>query len=520
MRKWLTLFITAYFFLSFFPCFAEERGILLSDESSRDNSSRSEIEISVFAAREDAERLAEKIKSSGFDTAVRAYETEDGTTVYGVFVIMHGELPEGSIKLPLMGKGGRPESRPPPGEERPAGTPRTWKDIFSRKAGYFHAGLTVSEIYTDNAFNSRTDKKSDFSTVLSPGVWISVPPINLKPKGLDPISARSPGGLSLSRERGEGSRRYHAFLLYQSDFPQYSKYSPSGNTTTHNVKGGLVYNFPFGLSVEVNNEFARSYEIVDPVLAQGEVDKFRSNLFYAMAFFDTGNRFRFRFDYSNLLLQYDAERNKQRNREDNSFSGYLFYKLRPKTSLFAQYAFTDIRYANDMALNSKEYNLFGGFHWDVTAKSKGSVKAGWGIKDFVNFVTREFILEAKVDHRFSPKTALTLTAFRKTNETNIPDTFFVLVQGFHVKYQQMVTYKITGALDFAYTNESYGRDLTFGGKTAKRKDNVYQVSPGLQYEFRKWLKTGVFYVFTSRESNFPDFNYLSNTVLFRVTASL
>jgi hypothetical protein len=83
-----------------------------------------------------------------------------------------------------------------------------------------------------------------------------------------------------------------------------------------------------------------------------------------------------------------------------------------------------------------------------------------------------------------------------------------------------VTSKITGFLDFAYTNESYGTDLTFGGLTAKRKDNLYQASMGFQYEFRKWLKAGLSYVYSTRDSNFPDFNYSNNTFFFRMTGSL
>jgi hypothetical protein len=56
--------------------------------------------------------------------------------------------------------------------------------------------------------------------------------------------------------------------------------------------------------------------------------------------------------------------------------------------------------------------------------------------------------------------------------------------------------------------------------TGQRKDNIYQASLGLQYECRKWLKTGVLYVFTVLESNFPGFNYSSDTVLVTVTGSL
>jgi hypothetical protein len=517
MRKWLALFITACCLLSFSPCFADERGTQLSPESSKDDASLKEIEISVYAAREDAEGFAEKVKGSGFDTVVRVYQTANGGTVYGVFVLVHDELPKGPIKLDFTGNGGKDESSFPTSEEMQAGT---WKDLFSPKAGYFHVGLSVSELYTDNAYNTKTDKKSDLSTVFSPVVWLTVPRLNQKPQGLDAISTRSPGGLALSRGPEEGSRRYYTFLLYQPDIPLYSKNSPSGNTTTHNVQGGLGYKFPSGLSLEMNNEYSRSYEILNPALAPGQVNRFKSNLFYTTASFDTGNKFLFRFDYSNFILRYDAQSDQQLNRQDNFFSGYIFYKLWPKTSLFTQYSFTDIGYKTDTSLDNKQYDVFGGVQWDMTAKSTGSIKAGWGSTDFGDFVTGNFIFEATVDHRLSAKNSLRLTAFRRIDETSIPATFYTLVQGFDMKYSHMVTYMVTGSLDVSYSNEIYGGALTFGGMTGQRKDNIYQASLGLQYECRKWLKTGVLYVFTVLESNFPGFNYSSDTVLVTVTGSL
>lgn len=498
-------------------CFAGQK-----EESVGNKASRNEVEISVFTTEEEAEKLAEKIRSGGFETLVRKHKTEDDRTVYGVFVILHEESP---VAQKPPSPGGGSESAPPAGSGSPVGVKRTPKDIFARSGSYFHAGLTVTEIYTDNAFDTKTDKKSDLSTVLSPDVWISVPRVNEKPAGLDSIAPRSLGGLSLGREMAEGERRYQAFLIYQSDIPVRSTNSPSGNTLTHNAQGGLAYNFPFGLSLEVNDEFSRYYETPDTsgLVAPGEVDTYNSNLFYALLSYDTGNNLRLRFDYSHFTLNYDAQRNELRDRVDNSFSTYLFYKLRPKTSLFFEYVFTDVGYTDDTTLNSKEQNFFLGVEWKITAKSRGSVKAGYSLRDFTVSGTnnnKTFVFEGRIEHKFTPKTSLTVTASRRTDETNIPSTFFVLTNEVELQYQQMVTSKITGSLALGYTNESYGADLTLGALTAKRKDNLYQISLGLQYEFRKWLKAGISYTYATRDSNFSDFNYSSNTVLLKLTGSL
>ena len=494
-------------------CLADEKEVAPRDESAGDNVSRNEVEVAVFMNREEAKKLAEKIRGSGFETLVRGYNAKDDRTVYGVFVIIHTGSLAGARKPGL-----------PPETGTPGETSRTPRDIFSRSASYFHAGLTVSEIYTDNAFNTKTDKKSDLGTVLSPDVWISVPRVDQKPEGLSFIEPRSPGGLALSRQKGEGTRRYQAFMLLQSDIPLHSENSPSGNTVTYNLQGGFAYNSLSGLSIEVNDEFSRYYETADTfvLLPPGEVDRYKSNLFYALLSYDTGNRLRFRLDYSHFLLNFDEERNSLRDRADNSLSTYIFYKLRPKTALFFEYAFSDIGYSNDNTLNSRGNNFFLGVEWDVTAKSKGSVKAGYGLRDFDDSATnnKTFVFEGKVEHKFTPKTSLKLTASRRTDETNIPSTFFVLTNAFELNYQQMLTSKITGYVDLGYTRESYGEDLTFEGMTAKRRDDIYQASLGVQYAFRKWLKAGIAYSYTTRDSNFPDFNYSTNTLWLRLTGSL
>ncbi|MFI5294148.1 MAG: outer membrane beta-barrel protein [Thermodesulfovibrionales bacterium] len=502
-------------------CFAGQKEGIPQEGSAGKKDPQNEVEISVFTTREEAEKLSEKIRSDGFETYFREYEAKDSKTVYGVFVIIHREPAAGMQKPPPKGSG---EPGLSSEAEPPVGKKKTATDILLRSARYFHADLTVSEIYTDNAFNTRTDKKSDLYTVLSPEVWISMPGVNEKPEGLGLIDPRSGGGLSLSREGGGTAKRYQAFLLYQSDIPIHSQNSPSGNMITQNVQGGLAYNFRGGLSIAVNDEFSRNYETTDTsvLVGPGEVDQYNSNLFYAMLSYDTGNKLRFRFDYSHFLVSYDAERNSLRDRVDNSFSTYLFYKLRSKTSLFFEYVFKDIGYSNDASLNSKEHNFLLGMEWQITAKSKGSVRAGYSLRDFSDPVanSRTFVFEGNVDHKFTPKTSLTLTASRRIDESNIPSTFFVLTNAFAVRYQQMLTSKITGSLDLGYTQESYGEDLTFGGNTAKRRDNLYQATLGFQYDFRKWLKAGIYYTYATRESNFPDFNYSSNTIFFRVTGSL
>ncbi len=431
------------------------------------------------------------------------------------------QLPEGAFLVSEAGDNDVPGT--PQQEEGPVGTLRTYREIFGRGGSYFHPSLAVTEIYTDNAFATKDNRKTNLSTVLTPEIWLSLPRVAEKHLVLDETSNRMPGGLVFTSYAPEVIRRYQAYLLYRADIPLPSANSPYGNTISHTGYGRFEYNGN-KVSANVFDLFVKSFETrgLSVSTLPGQVDKFYNNLFEATAHVDTGNRLRVRLDYSNFLVHYNDQGNQFMDRTDNSFSGYLFYKFQPKTAAFLEYRFIDISYVSDSTLDSREHQFLAGIQWDITAKSKGMVKAGYGVKDFSGSSpsVKTFIAEAQVKHQFTPKTSLTVTGFRKTDETNVATFLYTLTNQIGVEYQQLFTSKITGLADLMYTNERYEGAVTAEGNTAGIEDNIYQATVGLQYEFQKWLKSDIGYVYTRRESSFTDYNFVSNTAFFRITGSL
>jgi hypothetical protein len=515
MKKFLMLSLIFSFFLmlsALMPALSVGAEATPGDE--RKNPGADEVEIASFENREEAENLVKRMQESGFEPIIRE-EATDGKTVYKVFVILTGAAPV----PPQVGvKRGGTELI----EDRPTGTLKlAGGDIFGR-AGYLHAALSLTGVYTDNAYNTSSDKVSDFSTYLSPEIWLSLPRVKQKPLGIGDTSTRTPSGFIVSRVRPDTLRRYQAHMHYLADIPIISDNSPSGDTVTHKATAGLVYNGN-KISADIADQFLRSYEArgTGVPTRPNQVDRFINNIFNTIVFFDTGNRFRLRLDYTNFFLDYDDRRNDFRDRMDNSFSGYLFYKLKPKTSLFGQYTFIDIDYDHNNELDSQEHHFLGGLEWDITAKSKGRIKAGYGIKDFESSgdSVNTFIVEAQVRHRFTPKTHLTLTAYRKTDETNISTTSYILTNGVRLDYLQILTSKITGLINLSYVNDKYKDDLIINGTRIRLEDDVYQAGVGLQYVFNRWLKSDVGYVYNRRDSSYSPFSYTSNTVFLRVTGS-
>ncbi len=402
---------------------------------------------------------------------------------------------------------------------QPIGKRRITHDVFGRRGGYIHPFLSIAAYYTDNVFNRNDQKSEDLVTVISPGIWITVPHIYEKLLTIE-TSNISPGGFILSRHKTESFRRYQTYLFYNADIEKFSKYS-SEDTSNHKLEGLFLYNFRGGLSIEFVEQFLASHDARGTGISQ-ELDKFRTNLVNLIITYDVAERFKFRVDYSNFLVRYEASRNDFRDRIDNGISTYIFYRFKPKTTLFFEYEYFDIDYNKKIMPNSREHHYFSGFQWDITAKSKGNIKVGYGIKDFgeTSKKSKDALVEAQIDHKFTPKTSIKIKLSRKTNETNISTTDFILSNILEIEYIQRFKRKITGNVDFMYMSDTYKGDLNFGGEVKERKDNLMRSAFSLQYEFRDWIKLDLGYIYSQRNSNFDFFDYESNTVFVRVIGSL
>lgn len=536
----------------------------------------------IFKTRKEAERYAKKLKKNGCTTIVRSDTTDNKKKIYRVYVkksvpnpkmVISSAKPHVAKETTVSNIPVKEESQPTdipstetvskyvssvetpekesvstatlpaeqektvqpikpkneiqyktiaekkPLEEMPIGRKKPSWEIFGRRSGYLHPFISITEYYTDNVFNTNDAEESDFVTIISPGIWISIPHIYEKLLKIE-TSNISPGGYTLSRYKPEYFRRYQTYIFYNADIEKFSEFTDE-DTVNHRFEGFFQYNLKGGLSFEVVDQYLDSHDVRGTGISQ-ELDTFKTNLFHGIGVYDISERFRLRFDYSLFSVNYDEKRNDFRDRNDNSIYGYVFYKFQPKTALFIEYEYLDIDYKKDETSNSIEQHYFAGIQWDATAKSKGSIKAGYGVKEFSldNKEDSDFILEIQIDYKFTPKTSLLLRASRRTTETNIATTNFILSNTFEAEYIQKVTGKITADIKLVYENENYNGVLTFGGETKEREDNYFSGMFSIQYDFREWLKTTIGFIHTKRDSNFYSFDYKTNSIFFRITGTL
>lgn len=405
-------------------------------------------------------------------------------------------------------------------EEEPTGQSAKATDVFGRKGGYFHPYLSISENYNDNVYNTNTNTISDSLTVISPGIWLAVPGTKEPLLNLS-TSTATPGGIALSRDKTEYFKRYQLYLLYGADIIRYQD-ETSEDTEDHRAEAFFQYNLKGGLSIDLIDQYMKNHDSRGTGVST-ELDMYDTNLANTAVSYDVSEKFRLRADLSRYTVDYDASRNRARDRDDTSASAYVFYKFMPRTSVFVEYEHIGVDYDINTLSDSTEQHIYSGLKWDVSQKTRGKFKAGYLHKNFDRTGIKDkddLTLELQGDYTFSPKTSVMVTGTRRINETTIQTSNYTLAHSVSLTYAQKFTKKISANLGFTFTNDEYDGTLTVGAQTGVRTDDIYSIAPALQYAIMDWLTADLSYIYGERDSNFNAYDYENNTVFLRFTAGI
>ncbi len=442
--------------------------------------------------------------------------------------VFQAQSPERQISMPKSSNQPSAQVAQAEPEEAPVGVEKGAPkgegisgEILERKGGYIHPFVSLTETYSDNVFRTNTDTVSGYSTILSPGLWAAFPRSRQRLLNISPLNV-SPGGLLLSRGKSEVARRYQTYFLYGADI-EFNSAASAQDAVSHRFEGLLQYKMNVGLSIELADQLLFSHDTWETGVSTTELSDFTSNLISLIISYDLTDRYRIRADVGNYDLNYDDQGNEFRDRQDNSLAGYLYYRYSPKTSFFVEYEIVDVQYDVDPTMDSTEHHIYGGVEWDMTAKSRGRVKAGYGVKNFDDPTidnNQGLYLELMLGHDFTAKTGMEIIATHKTNETSMASADYTVTDSIHCSYLQKMTSRLTGSLTFSYINDDYIGDMTVGDETKERVDHLYRLSPALRYMFKEWLGVGVGYIYSNRDSNFSDFDFVDNSVYIKATLTL
>ncbi|MEN8140629.1 MAG: outer membrane beta-barrel protein [Thermodesulfobacteriota bacterium] len=415
------------------------------------------------------------------------------------------------LALPVAVSGAEVESAqaPPQSIDKGAYVPT---DVFGTRGGYVHPFMSVTLENSDNINNTATNEFSDWKAIYAPGIWLAAPAqreifLNLN------TANTSPGGHYQQLNKQEGFSRYQAYALYVADIDRYDDHDER-DTIRQSAEGFFQYNFRGGLSIDIYDKFKDSE---DP-MATGDstiIDEYKSNLVGLILDYDATDKVRLRFDYNNFHLRYDDLLSQGQDRDDNSYALYTYYNYSPKTSIFAEYEFVDVKYDTNTVLDTQQHYGYLGMEWLPTGKTTLAGKVGYGQRqgDIAAVDDSGPVLELSVNHDFTVKTSINILAMHKFNETTVASALYSQDSSINVLFSQIITDKIGLAILADYTK------MDFMGPAAQdRTDYFYTLAPTLRYSMQEWLGAEIGYEYIQRESNLDVFDYTTNSAFLRLSA--
>lgn len=392
-------------------------------------------------------------------------------------------------------------------------------NLFGIEGGYFHPYVSAEGAFTDNLYNVDDDTTSNYLTTISPGIWFALPRKVVIPISITPHNT-SPGGLSLQLGDYDGTDRYQLYALAGTDLLYYSEDSDL-NTADVGLEAMGRYNMASGLSFQILDRYAVGH---DDFSADGATDEnlreFQSNIVLATADWDITEKLRLRTDLSNFYLDYKESLNDYLNRQDNSVDVYVFFNFSEKTSFFLEYKFTDVAYDTDTDTDNSQNFYYGGVTWKTTEKLSLLFKSGLQQKEYATADTGysdsdNLALDLQILYIFTEKTKATFDLYRLNEESDSSLAYEKEVFGVTLGYTQEFTEKITGQFDLFYENADYNQlDVE------DRSDDIFEISPSVQYLFKDWLMGEVGYSYETDDSTDDTFSYSTNTVFCSLNFSL
>jgi hypothetical protein len=356
--------------------------------------------------------------------------------------------------------------------------------------------VTGSGTYTDNVFLTKRDKKSDFYYSILPGVKVSTKPI---------------GG-------------HNFYLDYNADISQFSSYS-GADYVVQSLDAGIDLNLPRRSGLKLGDKITYGADLPD--FKGDETSQYLSNLARIEASSTFFDRFGLGLWYSHALKDYERSRDEIDNFDTNTVGGFFRFRILRGTSMLAEYVYSITDYQKDSRAgveNNYSNRINTGITWDITAKTRGTVRAGYLNKQYYRVDREDDVIYASADisHELTNHIVLSITWVHDIFDTANADN--------NIQYSSSYrSNQVTAKLRHTYRKftSSIGGDFIYDrylhddqGLGRKRKDYVWRGLVGVDYQMQRWIKLGLKYRYTDLNSNFDAEDYGENLVSLFVGLSM
>ncbi|MCP4297891.1 MAG: hypothetical protein GY786_20035, partial [Proteobacteria bacterium] len=304
----------------------------------------------------------------------------------------------------------------------------SFEEVLGQGGSSYHPFISFAFTSTDNVYATRDDRKSDFYTVTTPGIWFAYPKVHDQLISQS-TSSSAPGGLSGSRVKADYFKRFQTYLYYSTGIRQYNS-ETDNDTQNQTLEGIFEYNLKGGLFFDFLTVFRNDRGLLD-LDSNSHLDSYLSRLLSFSIYYDLSDLMGFRLDTSSFVVDYYDTLSDILDRTDNSIILTVFSEITTKTSLNFVIRNIEIKYDNTSANDSLQSQYSAGLTMQMSEESSGSINLGQSIKQFTDPTISEastITLALSGAYSISDSSSISISVGRKTEETSQAFYNYVVTQ--------------------------------------------------------------------------------------------
>jgi len=213
------------------------------------------------------------------------------------------------------------------------------------------------------------------------------------------------------------------------------------------------------------------------------------------------------------------------DRDDQLAGTSFFWRFVPKAQVYLNYSYgwTTFAQASSDGGGNRNYtsnNVFVGVRGDVTSKLTSSIQVGYTIENPESSTQPSYsglIVSGDTSYKVTDKLTLTLSTQRARQESTFGTNAFYITTNGTLQAQYQVLPKLSLSARLGGGLNDYSTKQQADGMTDFRHDTFILAGATADYDIQPWLRVGLEYSRTSRDSNFPSFRFVDDKVAGRVT---
>jgi hypothetical protein len=421
-----------------------------------------------------AEEIEDKLEEDEIEARREIYEQEivEEATMPRPITTLERQLQRERFRRDIMAQAGKEVK-----------TPLKFRKRFHMRA---------SETYDDNLYLTKTDKKKEYTSTLSPSVLFS-----LTSKYIS-MDANYVIDIVRYKNRKDLNGTNHLLLTYirpgSIKLPFFKK------------RGGKI-------GIELQDDFQPLVTSVATSEQTERTDRTYNKLFMALDYYMSAKR-TLALEYTNVYQSYRSTSLKAYSYTEQILSPTFYFHIRPKWSFFTGYDYGMIDYSEGTK-DSTYQRLKGGLTGTLLKKVLAHFESGkeWrAYSDSANGDVQKVFFRSALLDKFTPSTMGSLKYDHSITESTYTGNTYYNSDEINVNLEHKFTYKTIGSCSIKYIQNAYDKDTTEGGETKKRQDQIWEPHLGLKYYVKRWLSTGLDYSYRQRKSNFGIYDYVDNRI--------